>query len=313
MSTITLTRGLPGSGKTTAVMDLMMTPANGYTLRLSRDDDRMANFGLTGVANDFQEKFITDSHIMRARLALKWGMDVLVDATHLNHRAINPWLRLAKEMHVALMFWDFPMPVADAVDRDYIRGMNGGRTVGGAVIRKMANRAKIDPITGALPKAPNSPEIDLPDLTPAAEWDDLLPTAWIVDTDGTLANHEGVRGPYDTSRYHLDTVHEDVANLVRNLSEDIYIIGVSGRSNEFREVTERWWLEEAFLKADEFYFRPEDDKRPDDVVKAEIYEKHIRGRYNIAGVLDDRARVLRMWRAKGLTTFAVGDTESNDF
>ena len=48
-----------------------------------------------------------------------------------------------------------------------------------------------------------------------------------------------------------------------------------------------------------------------DVAKGGI--PNLVGAVNIAGVFDDRGRVLRMWRAKGLTTFAVGDTDNYNF
>ena len=51
------------------------------------------------------------------------------------------------------------------------------------------------------------------------------------------------------------------------------------------------------------------DGRGEDVVKAEIFDNQIASKYNVLGVIDDRPKVLRMWRAKGLTTFAVGDTD----
>lgn len=311
MSTIILTRGLPGSGKTTAAM-LHMESARDYTIRLSRDDDRLAMFNVVGIGSKAQEAFITETHISRARLAIKMGLDVLVDATHLNSQSVRPWKRLANEMHVSLQFWTFEIPVGEAIYRDESRGGAGGRRVGRQVIESMARRNRVDFNTGALAPIAEPAKPERPNLRPAV-WDDLLPTAIIVDTDGTLANHEGVRDPYDTSRYHLDKVHKDVALAVSRLADEYVVIGVSGRSEEFAQVTKNWWLGEARLTADEFYFRPSGDSRPDDIIKAEIYENHIRGRYNVLGVFDDRARVLRMWRAKGLTTFAVGDTESNDF
>lgn len=307
MSTIIIMRGLPGSGKTTAALEYVETHA-GFTVRLSRDDARASLFGFDGVGNAEQEQVITRIHEEAALLALGRGHDVLLDATNLNPQFIRPWFKIAKRAGADVKFWDFPIPIATAIERD----ANRKRTVGQGVIARMAQRAGIED-DGKLPKAPKWTRPPLPDLTPAAEWDDMLPTAIIVDTDGTLANHEGVRNPYDTSKYAEDTVHEDVARIVNVLGEVHRIIGVSGRDAKFAEVTIDWWQDKANVMPDFMFFRPEGDTRPDDVVKAEIYEQHIRGKYNIVGVFDDRARVLAMWRAKGLTTFAVGDTRNNEF
>lgn len=308
MSQIILNRGIPGSGKTTDSMNYLTAGAAGFTVRLSRDDDRLSKFGFEGVGNSAQEQLITDGHLAQAKIALDKGWDVLVDATHLNDRAIQPWRKLAANRRVPLTFWDHHVRPDVAILRDAERE----RTVGAEVIMRLAKRGKVDMSTGALPPANDFTPPEGPDLTPVV-WDDLLPTAWLVDTDGTVADHRGVRNPYDTNLYHLDKPHQDVINLVTDLSEIHHIIGVSGRSEDHRQVTLDWWRSNVRITPDEFYMRPSKDQRPDDVIKAEIYEQKIRGKYNIAGVLDDRGRVLRMWRAKGLTTFAVGDTDNNDF
>lgn len=47
----------------------------------------------------------------------------------------------------------------------------------------------------------------------------------------------------------------------------------------------------------------------DDVVKAEMYNRHIRGTYDLMAVFDDRQRVVDMWRARGINCWqtAPGD------
>ena len=42
-----------------------------------------------------------------------------------------------------------------------------------------------------------------------------------------------------------------------------------------------------------------------DVVKNELFDAHVAPNYNVAGVFDDRARVVNMWRTKGLRVFHV--------
>lgn len=307
MSTIIIIRGLPGSGKTTAALDYL-DHAIVPTLRLSRDDDRKTMFNVVGVGSPRQEALVTRSQEGAALAALTEGYDVILDATNLNPQFLRAWFKLAKRAAADVRFWDFPVPIEECIQRDASRE----RSVGMAVIAKMAQRAGIKD-DGVLPKRPKWVRPPLPDLTPAAEWNDMLPTAIIVDTDGTLANHEGIRNVYDTSKYAEDTVHEDVARIVNVLGEVHRIIGVSGRDAKFAEVTIDWWQDKANVLPDFMFFRPEGDVRPDDVIKAEIYENHIRGKFNVVGVFDDRARVLAMWRAKGLTTLAVGDTRNNEF
>lgn len=307
MTSITILRGLMASGKSTFAKMVVGSKQN--AIRVNRDAIRWTQGVRTGIGNKAQEDTVTAIEEAMVIGAIKQGRNVIIDATHLNPQFIRKWFRIAKAHSVRQVdVLDFEAPLEALIERDALRD----RTVGEDVIRAAAKRWKIGE-DGRLPKALVYNAAQQPDLTPAAAWDPMLPTAIIVDTDGTLANHEGIRSPYDTSRYHLDTVHEDVARVVRELGDTYHLIGVSGRDEEFRDVTEDWWTAIARVDADEMFFRPRGDVRPDDVVKAEIYEKHIRGRYNILGVFDDRGRVLRMWRAKGLTTFAVGDTDNNNF
>ena len=52
--------------------------------------------------------------------------------------------------------------------------------------------------------------------------------------------------------------------------------------------------------------RKDGDNRPDQIVKRELYERHVQGLYEIEGVLDDRDRVVAMWRNDlGLTCLQV--------
>jgi len=137
------------------------------------------------------------------------------------------------------------------------------------------------------------------------ESDWSLPTVYIVDIDGTVAL-KGDRDIYDGAKAHLDTVNEDVAEVIRMLSVDFPMIYMSGRSDEHREVTADW-LASHGLVADHLHMRAAGDHRKDSTVKHELFDQHVRGNYNIRGVFDDRNQVVEMWRAIGLTVFQVAD------
>ena len=54
--------------------------------------------------------------------------------------------------------------------------------------------------------------------------------------------------------------------------------------------------------------RMADDTREDSIIKKELFNKWIRNIYNVLFVIDDRPRVIRMWRHElGLTVFDVGN------
>ena len=56
---------------------------------------------------------------------------------------------------------------------------------------------------------------------------------------------------------------------------------------------------------DELFMRPTGDTRKDSILKKEIYDNHIKGKYNVKYVLDDRDSVVEMWREQGLTCLQV--------
>jgi hypothetical protein len=130
-----------------------------------------------------------------------------------------------------------------------------------------------------------------------------LPKAVICDIDGTLARMVN-RGPYDTSKYLDDELVSIVHWAFARLSQGATRIICSGRSEDFREVTQQW-LASHGITFDCLLMRPAKDNRSDAVVKREMYEREIAGKYDVRLVLDDRSRVVNMWRELGLTCFQV--------
>jgi hypothetical protein len=49
------------------------------------------------------------------------------------------------------------------------------------------------------------------------------------------------------------------------------------------------------------------DKRADDIVKAEIFFRDIAPRWNVKAAIDDRNRVVAMWRSLGLLCLQVAE------
>lgn len=138
---------------------------------------------------------------------------------------------------------------------------------------------------------------------------------WLVDIDGTVAI-KGDRKPFDWHRVGEDTPNEPVIEVVYALHQYANILFVSGRMEQCREQTLDW-LHQHICRSSLTCFhaplllRADGDYRPDTVVKREIYETRIAGRYDVAGVIDDRLRVIKMWREElGLT---VLDVAGHDF
>nr|WP_197379979.1 polynucleotide kinase [Mycolicibacterium mengxianglii] len=84
------------------------------------------------------------------------------------------------------------------------------------------------------------------------------------------------------------------------------IVVISGRPEAARELTSKW-LTTSGVPFTHLFLRADQDRRPDSVVKEDIYREQIEPSYSIMGVIDDRDKVVGMWRRAGLTCFQVAD------
>ncbi|ACU71881.1 putative phage polynucleotide kinase [Catenulispora acidiphila DSM 44928] len=297
MPTIHLTCGLPASGKTSLARQLVAESA-GRMRRVNLDDLRLmldANDGRIRLGRDHEETVLAvqDAAVLAA---IDGGFDVVVDNTHLVSRIPNRLKRVVAG-RADFAVYDFTgVDVEECIGRDKVRE----RPVGEDVIRSMAERLKST--RDGWWKHPERlndtpvPEPYVPDLS--------LPPAVLCDIDGTLAIHAG-RGAYDLDLCETDLLNEEVARVLALCDRaDGYIVLLSGRQSEFRKHTERW-LAAHQVPYDELWMRAEGDRRSDDIVKAELFDAHVRGLYNVRFVLDDRARVVALWRRLGLKCWQV--------
>jgi uncharacterized HAD superfamily protein len=136
----------------------------------------------------------------------------------------------------------------------------------------------------------------------------------VVDIDGTLADISHRRRHIEGRRkkwgkffkeMDRDLPIPEVAAKVRALSQNHTIILVTGRPDDYREVTEQW-LKQHKIPYQQLYMRKAGDFRPDDIVKQEILDRHL-NKGEIKLVIEDRPRVIRMWRRNGLEVEDVGD------
>ena len=130
--------------------------------------------------------------------------------------------------------------------------------------------------------------------------------AIICDCDGTLCLLNG-RDPFDFESAENDLLNEPVANLItmyKNAGNKILI--VSAREEKFQPLTEDW-LKKHSIPYDHIFLRSDNDYRSDDIIKKEIYENKIKASWDIEVVLDDRNRVVAMWREIGLNCLQVNE------
>ncbi len=130
---------------------------------------------------------------------------------------------------------------------------------------------------------------------------------YLCDIDGTVAL-KGDRERYDEARVGVDLPNEPVVRIVRGLmAAGAKFHFMSGRKEACRMQTIKWLKEHVDDSGgwDYLTMRSTDDNRKDSIVKYELYNKRIRGLYNVLAVFDDRQQVVDMWRALGLTCLQV--------
>jgi predicted kinase len=282
MKTIYVMKGLPASGKSTWAKATVGQNPGAYKI-INKDSLRaMLDAGKhTGA----MEGFVIKARNLLLRAALDDGKHVVVDDTNLNpihERAIRD---IAKEYagQVRVEVVDFThISPQECIERDLKRCPS----VGSKVIWDMYNKwLRTAPVV--------------------RETDPTLPTAIMVDIDGTLA-WKGDRDVYDASKAYLDTLNPAIAAIVRSVSPHVTRVIMSGRQEVHRDVTEEW-LRANDIPFNEIHMRATGDQRKDSIVKRELYETHIEGKYNVLFVLDDRNQVVDMWRSLGLQCLQVAE------
>jgi len=142
--------------------------------------------------------------------------------------------------------------------------------------------------------------------------DESLPRSLICDLDGTLAKI-GNRSPYSAENCDIvDAPNEPVVETVKLYYAAGYkIIFCSGRMEKDRAPTIRF-IEKCLPDVEYMLLmRKDNDTRKDAIIKEEIFNEHIKGKYWVKLVLDDRAAVCRQWFSMGLNLFRVGDPDAN--
>ncbi|MCZ4587651.1 AAA family ATPase [Rhodococcus opacus] len=134
-----LTRGLPGSGKS-SLARLWVQQDPEHRVRINRDDLRAELFAVEGELTDDQETVVTLTQRARTAAALREGRSVVCDDTLLDPLHLAAWKEFLAPFGVPVIVVDVPTPVDECIRRDRERGAKGGRQVGAEVIRMLAAR-----------------------------------------------------------------------------------------------------------------------------------------------------------------------------
>ena len=306
MPKLTILRGISGSGKSTWARQQ-------NAVVVSRDNIRHGTLDIPAdeyyavdrdVLRDREEMVTYLEHAGIAAL-LKAGKDVISDNTNIEWKYVKNIAKIGYRYGAEVEVKVFDVPLTVACDRDFYRAQAGGRSVGHDVIRKQYERFKSNKSMQLEPVQAVKPYRGTPGK----------PMAFMVDIDGTLAHMNGRRGPFEWHNVGLDDVDMVIACIVQTLAESEYrgqreyqVIVMSGRDESSRIATTEWLSKHGILW-DYLFMRPEGDMRPDNIVKAELFDTYVRDNFDVQFVLDDRPQVCRMWRAMGLKVLQVADPD----
>lgn len=300
MAKIVICRGIPASGKSTWAKEWVQEDPE-KRVRVNRDDLRRMLYGVTETRlNWAQEQNISAVEMAIARVALEKGKDVVVDAMHLRAQYIKRWFTLGH----TVQFKDFWVELEDALARNELRGSPLSDEVIASIYYRFCK-------AGVLPVPPK------PEETKGAKYVPGEIPAYSFDLDGTLALMGDRRSPHDPTKYHLDEPNRPVVDTLNALTDSLWwhygnedrgkdwaIIGLSGRSEDHREATEKW-LKDHDIQLDALFMRKSGDNRNDGIVKAELVRDNISGVYDVIAHFDDRQRVVDSLRNIGLPVFQV--------
>lgn len=307
--------GLPASGKSTYAKRL---EASGAWRRINWDRYRWydsAGNPKPYVFNKENEQFIKNVALGAAEIAANSGYNIVVDNTNLTASARLYWMAFASEHNLHTVVTQIDTPLEECLRRNKLR--TGWQRVPRAVVEWMA-------LTNSNLDGTNR-------VTFPADKETV-----IVDIDGTLADssdrqkyisglcshdlctqktgcHCGVCGgtgkqKKDWKRFFAevsqDKPNQAVAEWVRSLEFKYNVVIVSGRPvDQCGHATEDW-LDKWSIPYDRLYMRPGGNE-DDTVVKQRILDA-LKPHCKFAFAIDDRPRVIRMWRENGIKTYDVG-------
>jgi predicted kinase len=298
MPTLLMLKGLQASGKSTYAKQLVLESQEHKRKwkRVNKDDLRAMIDNYRWSKSN--EKFIVQLRDNIVEAALLADFNVVVDDTNFELRHEEALRKIAEKVEeaiaprkIAFETKFFEVSLQEAIRRDLGRVGSVGETV----IRATYNKYLAPPpVKYEPPKG--------------------KPKAILVDMDGTLAHMMGRRGPFEWDKVNGDDPDFGVWDLMiaynarRILSPNnwVELIIFSGRDSAARDKTEEW-LQTFDIPHDQMFMRAKGDMRPDEIVKLEMFNEHIRDNYQVLFVVDDRPKVCRMWRAQGLKVFQVGD------
>ena len=299
--TVVITKGLPASGKTTYAREWVAEDSENR-VHVEKDEIRKdARLFRDGVYSHKRgdEALVVKERDRLIRHALSHGKSVISSDTNLVQKHITKITSIAREFGAEVEIKSFlDVPLATIIERDN----NREDSVGEQVIRRMFHE-------------------QVKTMPTFLKYDPSLPTCIVSDLDGTLTLGPKNRSPFEWHKVGNDDINLGVASVIDGIqfidgkrgTGRVKTLIFSGRDEVGRPETEEW-LERHDIEYDELHMRRSDhvdengNQVNDAIVKAEMIEKYIVGRYNVLIWFDDRVRVANMLRdVYGINVAQLGD------
>lgn len=316
--------GAAGSGKST-VAQRLFRPAD----VLSTDAFRELVAGDAADQSASAAAFSLLRHALDERM--KRRRRTVVDATNVSRRDRRRLVGVARRHDVPAVALVLDLPLATCqrraagrterpVDPDVVarqhealrRSLSGIDDEGFDQVVVVDDEEALDQLTVELvPAAP------APSTSPAqagAPRDRRAP-AVVVDLDGTLASaawreHHLRGGRKDWPAFFAgmgrDAPVPPLVDLAEWVAPHADVILLTGRPADHEAVVRRWVADHGIVHHD-LLMRPVGDRRPDTVVKRELYRRHVAPTHDVRLVIDDRPKVIEMWREEGLYVLTAVD------
>lgn len=294
MTKIYVLIGAPGFGKSTLARK--MHEEDPSKVIVNRDDIRDAR-GTYWIPD--QEDYISDIEEFEVRSAIKHNLSPIIDATNLNPKTIEKWENLSVELEVDLEKIYLPyITFKEALERDTKRGLEGGRSVGEKTLRTFYKKYYWDKYEKEV----------YGNRYPSSVPDDSLPPAVIFDLDFTIMYRQD-RGPFEYAKADTDKVDPKAKWMIQRWIDDgITVIILTGRDvseDSIKAIRKALNISQKEKMGGKYYpyeifGRNEGDRRSSIIVKKEIYEKEVEGKYNVLMAFDDDQEVVDMYKSKGI-------------
>lgn len=274
------TIGISASGKTTLANELRR---NQRFLNINRDSIRF-NMVCPGTDwrtykfNKANEDRVSELQMALINEAIRTGQDVIVSDTNLNPLIRSRLAKVFKDAGYKVENRECEVTLEEAWRRDTHRENGVGHS------RIYQQHQQWLRYTGRKTYEPNTD----------------LPRAIIFDVDGTLADHQGIRSPFEWSKVGQDRARTAVVDMLHGYRARGYNITIlSGRDGVCREET-LTWLHEQGIHDFQLHMRSPNDRRKDTVIKEELFWKYLANQFYVVGVVDDRPSVVRLWHELGI-------------